>query len=568
MEIQVIEKTNGRINRVTGTTIKERLRVCAYCRVSTDNEEQLNSYQSQLKYYDEKINSKSEWQFAGIYADEAITGTLDFKRTEFMRMIADSMSGKIDMILTKSISRFARNTLDTLKYVRMLREKNIAILFEEENLNTTTGAGELMLTILSAMAQQESENISSHVLLGLKMKKDRGELIGYNGCYGYNYNIETKEITINEEEANIVRYMFERYVEGIGSSTIAKELTAKGIKTPKGGTKWCESTIRGILKNEKYIGDVLMGKTFTIDPISHKRLSNLGEVDKHYYKEHHEPIISKELFNRVQEIRTKRAGNRETGRRNDNYSNKYPFSSKLYCAFCGSLLTRRNWNANRSCEKAVWQCIKRAKQGKEECPHCKAIAEEIIEDCFVQGYRILCNDNRKIIETFLEKIENILKENTTETIVSKLEKDKEKINKKLNNLLELNLEGRINKEQYTLKFDELDTELIKIDSKIQSLLKEINRTESIKNRLNKFKSLFKNIDIMPKFDKDVFECLIDKVIIGEIEENGTITPYTIRFICKNGSEINCKDEFTATSNKQHSNNIATREKQRMWSVVR
>lgn len=566
MEIQVIEKTNGRINRVTGTTIKERLRVCAYCRVSTDNEEQLNSYQSQLKYYDEKINSKSEWQFAGIYADEAITGTLDFKRTEFMRMIADSMSGKIDMILTKSISRFARNTLDTLKYVRMLREKNIAILFEEENLNTITGAGELMLTILSAMAQQESENISSHVLLGLKMKKDRGELIGYNGCYGYNYNIETKEITINEEEANIVRYMFERYAEGIGSSTIAKELTAKGIKTPKGGTKWCESTIRGILKNEKYIGDVLMGKTFTIDPISHKRLSNLGEVDKHYYKEHHEPIISKDLFDRVQEIRTKRAGNRETGRRNDNYSKKYPFSSKLYCAFCGSLLTRRNWNANRSCEKAVWQCIKRAKQGKEECPHCKAISEEILEDCFVQGYRILCNDNRKIIETFLEKIENILKENTTETMVSKLEKDKEKINKKLNNLLELNLEGRINKEQYTLKFDELDTQLIKIDSKIQKLLKETNRTESIKQRLNKFKSLFKNIDIMPKFDKDVFECLIDKVIIGEIQEDGKTNPYTIRFICKNGSEINCKDEFTATSNKQHSNNIATRDKQRMWSV--
>ena len=557
MEIQVIEKTNGRINRVTGTTIKERLRVCAYCRVSTDNEEQLNSYQSQLKYYDEKINSKSEWQFAGIYADEAITGTLDFKRTEFMRMIADAMSGKIDMILTKSKSRFARNTLDTLKHVRMLREKNIAILFEEENLNTTTGAGELMLTILSAMAQQESENISSHVLLGLKMKKDRGELIGYNGCYGYNYNIETKEITINEEEANIVRYMFERYVEGIGSSTIAKELTAKGIKTPKGGTKWCESTIRGILKNEKYIGDVLMGKTFTIDPISHKRLSNLGEVDKHYIKEHHQPIISKELFDKVQEIRIKRAGNRETGRRNNNYSKKYPFSSKLYCGFCGSLLTRRNWNANRKCEKAVWQCIKRAKQGKTECPYCKAIPEEILEDCFVQGYRILCNNNQKVVVEFFKKIESILKENTTETMVTKLEKDKEKTNKKLTNLLELNLEGRINKEQYILKFDELNTELIKIENKIQNLLKETNRTENIKLRLNKFKSLFKNIDIMPKFDKDVFECLIDKVVIGETLENGAINPYTIRFICKNGTEINCKDKFTAVSDKQAINNIAT-----------
>lgn len=169
-----------------------------------------------------------------------------------------------------------------------------------------------------------------------------------------------------------------------------------------------------------------MGKTFTIDPISHKRLSTLGEVDKHYLKEHHEPIISKELFDRVQEIRTKRAGNRETGRKNDNYSKKYSFSSKLYCGFCGSLLTRRNWNAKRKCEKPVWQCIKRAKHGKEECPYCKAIPEEILEDCFVQGYRILCNDNRKVVENFLEKIENILKENTTETMVNKLEKDKEK----------------------------------------------------------------------------------------------------------------------------------------------
>ena len=566
MEIQVIEKTNGRINRVTGTTINERLRVCAYCRVSTDNEEQLNSYQSQLKYYDEKINSKSEWQFAGIYADEAISGTLDFKRTDFMRMITDAMSGKFDMIITKSISRFARNTLDTLKYVRTLKEKNIAVLFEEENLNTLSGTGELILTVLSAMAQQESENISSHVLLGLKMKKDRGELIGYNGCYGYNYDLITKEITINEEQAKIIKYIFERYVEGIGSSTIAKELETKGIKSPKGNDKWNESTIRGILKNEKYIGDVLMGKTFTINPISHKRLSNLGEADKHYIKEHHEPIISKELFDRVQEIRIKRVGTRETGRRNNNYSKKYAFSSKLYCGFCGSLLTRRNWNSKRKYEKAVWQCIKRAKHGKEECPDCKAIPEEILENCFVQGYRILCNNNKKVVEDFLEKIENILKENTTETVVNKLEKDKEKINQKLNNLLELNLEGRINKEQYTLKYDEINTKLLKVEQKIQSLLKDTNRNESIKHRLNKFKSLFKNIDIMKDFDKDVFECLIDRVIIGEQLEDGTIKPYTIRFICKNGTEINGKDNFTATSNKQNSKLTATRDDQHTWNA--
>ena len=170
-----------------------------------------------------------------------------------------------------------------------------------------------------------------------------------------------------------------------------------------------------------------------------------------------------------------------------------------------------------------------------------------------------------LLKIILE-IENILKENTTETMVSKLENNKEKINKKLANLLELNLEGKINKEQYTEKFDNLNVELLKIEQKIENLLKETNRTESIKLRLNKFKSLFKNIDIMPKFDKDIFECLMNKVVIGETLEDGTINPYTIRFICKNGTEINCKDRFTAMSDKQHSNNTATKEKQHTWNA--
>ena len=173
-----------------------------------------------------------------------------------------------------------------------------------------------------------------------------------------------------------------------------------------------------------------------------------------------------------------------------------------------------------------------------------------------------------MVEDFLEKIENILKENTTETMASKLENNKEKINKKLNNLLELNLEGRINKEQYTDKYDELNTELLKVEQKIQSLLKDTNRNESIKYRLNKFKSLFKDMEIMPKFDKDVFECLIDRVIIGQQLEDGTTNPYTIRFICKNGTEINCKDNFTATSNKQATKQIATSDNQHMWKFVR
>ena len=238
MEVQVIEKIQGRIDRATGLKINSRLKVVAYARVSTDLEDQLNSFESQVKYYNEKINKNNEWSFVEVYADESISGTEDYKRSNFMRMIADAMSGKIDLILTKSISRFARNTLDTLKYVRMLKEKNVAILFEEENINTLEMAGELLLTILSSVAQQESETISSHVKLGLKMKQQRGELIGYNGCLGYTYDKENKSISINQKEAEIVKYIFNRYAQGIDSSIIARELT--NMKTEKIKVKYYE----------------------------------------------------------------------------------------------------------------------------------------------------------------------------------------------------------------------------------------------------------------------------------------------------------------------------------------
>ena len=190
MQVKVIKKIDGKLDRRTGKVITDRLRVCAYCRVSTGDEEQINSYESQKKYYDEKINSNSLWVFAGIYADEAITGTLDYKRNEFMRMITDAMEGKFDVIITKSISRFARNTLDTLKYVRMLRERNIAVYFEVEKINTLKD-GEFLLTILSSVAQQEVENTSAYVKKGLKMKMKRGELVGFQGCLGYDYDVVT-----------------------------------------------------------------------------------------------------------------------------------------------------------------------------------------------------------------------------------------------------------------------------------------------------------------------------------------------------------------------------------------
>lgn len=541
MKVQVIEKKKGRIDRTTGEIIKGNLKVCAYARVSTEKEEQLNSYNSQLKYYEEKIKSNSDWLYVGIYADEGITGTLDYKRDGFMKMMQDATQNKFDMIITKSISRFGRNTVDTLKYVRALKEKGIAIYFEEERINTLEISGEIMLTVLSAMAQQESENISSHVKLGLQMKLKRGELIGYNGCLGYVYDKESKQISVNYEEAEIVRYIFERNCQGIGCTIIAKELTSMKYSTPTGKKKWHESTIRGILKNEKYKGDVLQGKTYTTDPISHRRVVNMGEENMYYMQEHHEPIISERMFNQAQEILQKRGGVRGSGRRKGNFSRKYPFSSRLYCGFCGSLLTRRNWHSGTKNSITVWHCMEFVKHGKENCPHCKAIKETIIEEVFTQSYKLLCDSNKELIQTFLNEMEQIIQEESNESFIKRLEKQKQILKEKIDKLIDLNLNGTISTEILQEKKARLQNKINKIQKEQEHLQLEIEDSMSLNQGLNKFKTLFKDNEIMPNFDKDVFELMIEKVIIGEKDSKGKINPRVITFILKSGNEIKCED---------------------------
>ena len=282
-KVQVIQAQKEKIDRNTGKTIN-KARVAAYCRVSTDSDEQMNSYQSQVHHYTELIKKNKEWEFVDIYADSGLSGTQSDNRDEFQRMISDANNGLIDIIITKSISRFARNTMDTLKYVRMLKDENIAIIFEKENINTLTMNGEMLLTILSSLAQQESESLSANTKMGLKMKMKRGELVGQASCLGYDYDKEKKKLIINEEESNIVKFIFNRYTSGIGCFVLARELTEMGAKTKKGNTTWSNSSVRGIIKNEKYVGDILMGKTLTLDPISKRRLDNFGEEEKYYIK--------------------------------------------------------------------------------------------------------------------------------------------------------------------------------------------------------------------------------------------------------------------------------------------
>jgi len=534
-DVEIIKARNTLSTRARKDFAK-KLRVAAYCRVSTDSEDQINSYKSQVQYYTDLINSKSEWIFVDIYADEAITGTQITKREDFQRLINDCMNGDIDMIITKSISRFARNTLDTLKYVRMLKDKGIAVFFEEENINTLTMDGELLLVILSSVAQQEVENISANVKKGLKMKMQRGELVGFQGCLGYDYHKEDKSLTINEEEAEIVRYIFRRYTEGAGGSVIARELQNLGYKTKRGGTVWPETTVLGIIKNEKYKGDVLLGKTFTLDPISKRRLDNFGEEDQFYIHEHHDPIISEEMFEKAQEILKRRAKPRRIGvdGKREKFSRKYSFSCMLECGFCGSTLTRRSWHSGSEYNKVIWQCVTATKKGKKFCPDSKGITEEAIEKAFIESYRQLCRDNKDVLDEFLARTEEALSENNTAKQISKIEKEIQSIEQKRNKLVDLRLEETLDRDTYESKYLELSQQLEQLQANLHDL-KEAAATEAnVKKRITEFRRTLEQNEVLDTFDRQIFESIIEKVIVGGIDEDGNKDPFMLTFIYKTG----------------------------------
>ena len=560
MEIIKIPKKEGIIDRTTGKVLNRKLRVAAYARVSTMGAEQLNSYESQKKYYYEKINNNPEWQYVDIYADEGISGTTDYRRASFMKMIQDALSGKIDLILTKSISRFGRNTMDVLKNVRLLRDSNVAVLFEENNLNTLDiKTSEMLLTTLSAVAQQESENISEHVKLGLQMKMNRGELIGFNRCYGYRN--ENDKLVIVDEEAEVVKFIFDKYCDGHGANGIAKMLTEQGIKSPKGNNKWNDSTIRGILRNEKYKGDVLQGKTYTADPLSHKRYKNLGEADQFYVSEHHEPIISPEKFDMVQEILKERCGARANGRRIGNVGRKFAFSSRIRCGFCGNCFTRRTVVGKDREKIPSWSCISFAKNGKENCTDSKTIREEMIKEAFVDSYKLLSSNTNFEAEEFLNLMQDTMNENSRQDELEKFKKEFVDIKSKKSKLIDLMVEDKISENDYNEKVEKYNRKLEILENKIEQLKLLAEDKKSISDGLRKVKELLASKDIMEGFDQEIFNAIVDYVIVGGYDENRVIDPYLIRFILKREFDLSVPkdvpDEVIIQSNKidLNSNNL-------------
>ena len=385
-----------------------KLRVAAYCRVSTSSEEQLNSYDAQKTYYTQKIGENPDWELAGIFADRGTTGTSMKKRAEFKRMIAACKRGRIDMILTKSLSRFARNTVDCLNIVRTLKLNGIGVIFEKENINTLTEASEFLITLHSGFAQAESESLSDNIRRGRQFgMKDGIVHFQYKKMLGYRRGEDGKPEII-PEEAEVIQRIYRRYLEGASEGEIKRELEADNIPSAEGLQGWSHRVVHSILTNEKYMGDALLQKTFVTDCISKKVVKNNGELPMYYIENHHQGIIPRELFQRVQEEMARRTSKRKvmqkTGKTEQGkYSAKYALSELLVCGECGTPYKRCTWSRNGK-KRIVWRCISRLEFGTKYCHNSPSMDEDKLHNAIVAALNQYGAVRADVIEDTLELV--------------------------------------------------------------------------------------------------------------------------------------------------------------------
>ena len=361
---------------------KQHLRVAPYCRVSTGSEEQLTSFTAQMAYYTQRIADTEGWTMVRLYADEGITGTSTKKRTQFNKMIRDAEKGKIDLVITKSVSRFCRNTLDGLEYIRRLKKCGVGVYFEKENTNTLYMPNEMILTFLMSQAQAESESMSSNIRWGHQARFKQGIVhYNFNNFLGYRKGADG-EPEIDETEAPTVRRIFARYLMGQSVGQICRDLTADGLKTARGGTDWSDHTVRHILQNEKYMGDAILQKTFTLDLFSRQQVKNEGQLPKYYVENAHPAIIDRATFQRVQEEMARRSSLHKTSSKakteQGKHSGKYVLSGLLVCSECGSPYRRVTYMPGGQ-KRFVWRCINRLEHGKRICKHAPTLEEPEVQ---------------------------------------------------------------------------------------------------------------------------------------------------------------------------------------------
>ena len=502
-------------------------RVAAYARVSTNSEEQLTSYEAQVKHYTEYIKSRAltnHWQFVEVYTDRGITGTSMAKREGFNRMMQDALAGKIDLIITKSVSRFARNTVDTLTAIRRLKEHGVEVYFEEQNIYTLDGKGELLLTIMSSIAQEESRNISENVTWGIRKRFADGKVsMPYKRFMGYRRG-EDGIPEIVEAEAKIVRGIFRRFLEGATSTMIAKELNEAGIPCPacknrlgedeigaeqadRKKARWSASTVESILTNEKYKGDAILQKTYCTDYIQKTFVENDGsEIPKYYAQNSHPAIVSAEVFDLTQmEMEWRKS-------LNGSYSGKSCFASRVVCGDCGAFYGSKVWHSMDAYRRVIWRCNGKY-IGEKKCstPY---VTQDELEKAFVSVMQRVLREKEAITAACRETLEGI---DTAEldAEVARLENEANSVAERLRKLIEENARVRIEQAEYQREYDALAAEYERISKRIQTIEAHQKDNKDYKRRIEVFLWVMMKREECNGFDPYTFVTLVEKVVVEQ-----------------------------------------------------
>lgn len=492
-----------------------RKRVAAYCRVSTDHEDQANSFESQQRYFRQYIERNPDWELYEIFADEGISGTNTKKRSEFKRMIACAKEGDFDLIITKEISRFARNTLDSIYYTRDLKKHGVGVIFMNDNINTLDGDAELRLAIMSSIAQEESRKTSERVKWGQKRRMEQGVVFGRSML---GYDVKDGKMTINEEGAKIVRLIFHKFAnENKGTHVIARELREAGI-TPMRVKEWSNTVILRVIRNEKYCGDLVQKKTFTPDFLSHEKKYNRGEEEFVIIKDHHEPIVSRELFEKANRILDEKSLTQEGKAK---HSNRYPFSGKIKCGCCGSSYVARYKNRKNGTRYKAWRCYKSATQGSPHtdkagnplgCSNPSIRNEDAVHIMYLVT-RSLQLEEKKITANLLSVIQSVLSVNTNYSHIEKLKEQIQTVEDKRTQLIDLCISGAITKQEFITKREACDKEISELQDTISGIDQQHLLADQQESVMKEITAAIHEIVSSVEYEDAFYSQILDKMVV-------------------------------------------------------
>ena len=485
---------------------KKKLKVAAYCRVSTGSAEQEESLTAQREHYEDYIKSNPDWEFAGLYYDEAVSGTSTERREALAKMLEDAKQGKIDFILTKSISRFSRNKIDCLNMTRELSACGVGIYFEKENINTLTMGSEFLLAVMSSLAESESRSISTNEKWGIKVRMKSGTY--KQGTPPYGYDIDDGKLVVNKEQAEIVRMVFSMALDGMGSYKIANKLNELGIKTPRNGKMWSASNIRGMLHNERYIGDTLYMKTFTDEEYNHHY--NHGEVDQYYLKNTHEPIITREDFEKVQHLIGQRKKERKIRDGDGTYQTNHLFTGKMVCQQCGAHLKHVVRSGRKSGFYDAWACPTHIRD-KDKCP-LKVLEDSKIRAAFTTMMNKLIFARRQVLEPYIKNLESLDTE-TADREIGEIDDKYSALLKQQAAIMQLAADGVLDPSTCQKELADLNDKKNDLGSKKTTLTMAISNNYKFTTEAGRLLRYLRDHNITREMDENAFLEFVDEIAV-------------------------------------------------------